>query len=127
MALSALVSHECDQGEQPQQRWGCSGDGQVVPLPLWFHAQVCSNLFTGDFKLPTLHEGLQDVNWTEQEIRAEQRLGGELPFGIADGHPAYGKRREVSVRPDRSLRNDLDLPVGLPVPAIQRDALPARL
>ena len=40
LALPALVGHQGDEREQPQQRWGCSGNGEVGPLPLGFYAQV---------------------------------------------------------------------------------------
>ena len=71
MALPTFVGHQRHEGEQPQQRWGCSRNGQVGPLSLRFHAQVRSNLFEGDLELSTLHEVLQDLNWAEQQIRAE--------------------------------------------------------
>ena len=91
MVLPTFVCHECYEEEQPQQRWGCSRNGQVRPLPLRFHAQVSSNLFKRHLELPALYEEFQDLSCTEQQIRAEQRLGGELPFRIANQHPANGR------------------------------------
>ena len=127
MALPAFVGQERHEGEQPQQRWGCSGNGQISPLSLRFHAQIRSNLFKSDLKLPTLNEVLQDLNWAEQQIGTEQRLGGELPFGVANQHPTHGKGWEASVVPHGGLRHEFNFPVDFSVPTMDVDALPARL
>ncbi len=127
MMLPALMGHQGDEGEQPQRCWGCSRNGQIGPLPLGSYAQVCSDLFKGHFELPALHEGLKDLHRGQQEVRTQQGLGEELALGITDQNPSNRERREAVVIPDRGLRNDLQLPVGLPLPAMSADALPARL
>ncbi len=85
---------------------------------------MCPNLLKGDLELPTLHKVLQDLEGSLQQVRAEQSLSAELALGITGYNSAHRKGWEASVRPDRGLRNDPDLALGLPVPAAHLEAFP---
>ena len=45
------------------------------------------------FNLPAQHEPLDDLHWVGFQVRAQQGLGLELTFRIADHHPADGQGR----------------------------------
>ena len=49
------------------------------------------------FNLPAQHEPLDDLHWVGFQVRAQQGLGLELTFRIADQHPADGQGRLSAV------------------------------
>jgi hypothetical protein len=105
-------------------KYSPSNPGVVLAMARSIHcrcvsSQMGSNFFNGDLKLPPLHALLQDLYWGLQAIRTERGLGREFALGITDQNPAHGKGRMAGVIPDRSLRNDLRLSLGVPISAFQ--------
>ena len=56
-----LCGQEGDGGEQCEQAWCGSGDGQVRSLPLGFDTKMRPGFLEGDLQLPALNEPAQDL------------------------------------------------------------------
>ncbi len=70
-----IAAPECDETVESQQRRCRAHDGFVVPLPLGFHAKMCTRFCEGDLDLPAPHEIGNDLSGFKIDIGAHECLG----------------------------------------------------
>jgi hypothetical protein len=80
----------------------------------------------GGFHLPAADKIRQDLVRSQRLVCCQQRLGLELPCGIATQHPLNRDHRLTRVVPDGRLGSDLDMSHSLAMPVCHGYRSPSR-
>ncbi len=98
-----------------------SDNCRCVSTPRW------ARFLKGNLDGPAPHEPPNDLRELARRIRAEQGLGREARFRIADEHPSDRHDGQAPVPQNRGVRGHLDRALARPVLAGHHDYLPARV
>ena len=115
-----------NERKQPEQRRRRPRDGEIGPLPLRLDAEMRAALLECRFDGPTMDESSENLDWCRIEISAQKCLRIAHPRGIAHEHPAYRRRRQPGMIPDRRSSRDLENASFIAIPIGHRQPGPAR-
>src|SRR5512141_3194288 len=104
------MSSESNPGKEAQQKGCRASNSQVRPLALGLNAQVGTSFLEGHFKRPAHDEPLQDLAGGGSWVSAQGRQGFKFAKWVTDKDPAEWDRQLAIVKPDRSLRDELNRP-----------------
>ena len=82
------MSSQSDPGKQAQKERRGTSNRLVRPLALGFNAQMSTNFFKGDFKLPALHKPFSNLEGSISQGCTQ--YGDRVVFAerVADQHPS---------------------------------------